>query len=67
MGKYLLATADIAKLNESTVSDVTELTSSMVDETALAILKWQGCRGIPICSSQRKMKLTIVTGVFSLK
>jgi hypothetical protein len=41
------------------VSEVTELTSSTVDETALAILKRQGSRGIPIVSSQRKIKLTI--------
>jgi len=33
MGKYLLAKVHIAKLNELTVSEVTELTSSMVDET----------------------------------
>ena len=59
MGKHLLAKAHIAKLNELTVSEVTELTSSTVDETALAILKRQGSRGIPIVSSQRKIKLTI--------
>jgi len=59
MGKHLLTKAHIAKLNELTVSEVTELTSSTVDETALAILKRQGSRGIPIVSSQRKIKLTI--------
>jgi len=59
MGQHLLAKAHIAKLNESTVSEVTELTSSTVDETALAILKQQGSRGIPIVSSQRKFKFTI--------
>ena len=59
MGKHLLAKAHIAKLNELTVSEVTELTSSTVAETALAILKRQGSRGIPIVSSQRKIKLTI--------
>jgi len=58
-GKYLLAKAHIAKLNELTVSKLTKLTSSMVDETALAILKRQGSRGIRIVSSQRKIKLTI--------
>jgi len=42
MGKHLLAKAHIAKLNELTGSAVTELTSSTVDETALAILKRQG-------------------------
>jgi hypothetical protein len=42
MGKHLLAKAHIAKLKELAVSEVTELTSSMVDETGLAIRKWQG-------------------------
>jgi len=59
MGKHLLAKAHIAKLNELTVSEVPKLTGSTVDETSLAILKRQGCRGIPIVSSQRKIKLTI--------
>jgi len=59
MGKPLLAKAHIAKLNQLTVSEVTELTSSTVDETAGAVLKWQGSRGIPIVSSQRKITLTI--------
>jgi len=59
MGKPLLAEAHIAKLNELTVSEVTELTSSTVDETALAILKQQESRGIPIVSPQRKIQLTI--------
>jgi hypothetical protein len=59
MDKHLLAKAHIAKLNELTVSEVTELTSSTVDETDLAILKPQGSQGIPIISSQRKIKLTI--------
>jgi hypothetical protein len=54
MGKHLLATAHIAKLNKLTESEVTELTSSTVDETALAILKTQGSRGITIVSLQRK-------------
>jgi len=55
MGKHLLAEAHIAKLNEITESEVTELTSSMVDETALAILKRQGSRGITIVSLQRRI------------
>jgi len=59
MGKHLLAKAHIAKLNERTVSEVTELTSSTVDETALAILKRKGSRGIPIVSSQTKFKFNI--------
>jgi len=51
MGKHLLAKAHIAKLNELTESEVAELTSSTVDETALAILRRQGSRGISIVSS----------------
>ena len=54
IGKHLLAKAHIAKLNELTESEVTELTSSTVYETALAILKRQGSRGITIVSLQRK-------------
>jgi len=55
MGKHLLAKAEIAKLNELTESEVTQLTSSTVDETAFAILKRQGSRGITIVSLQRKI------------
>jgi len=54
MGKHLLGKAHITKLNELTESEVTELTSSTVDETALAILKRQGSRGITIVSLERK-------------
>jgi hypothetical protein len=42
IGKQLLAKADIAMLNEFIESEVSELTSSTVDEKALAILKRQG-------------------------
>jgi hypothetical protein len=42
MGKHLLEKDHIAKLNELTESEVTELTSTMVDETELAILQRQG-------------------------
>ena len=56
MGKHLLAKAHIAKLHKLTESEVTELTSSTVDETALAILKRQGSRGITIVSLQRKIR-----------
>jgi hypothetical protein len=55
MGKNLLATAHITKLNELTESEVTELTSSTVDETALAILMIQGSRGITIVRVPRQM------------
>jgi hypothetical protein len=59
MGKHLLANAHIAKLNELTLSEVTELTSSTVDETALAIHKRRASCGIPIVSSENKFKFTI--------
>jgi hypothetical protein len=55
MGKHLLAKAQIAKLNELTELDVTELTSSTVDETAFAILKRQGSLGITVVSLQWKI------------
>ena len=38
----MLVKAHIAKLNKLTESDVSELTKSTVDETALAILKRHG-------------------------
>jgi len=50
MEKHLLAKAHIAKLNELTGSEVTELISSTVDETALAILKRPGSLGITTVS-----------------
>jgi len=53
MGKLLLAKADIAKLNELTDSEVSELTSTTIDQTALAILKRQDSHGITIVSSQK--------------
>ena len=59
MGKHLVAKAHIAKLNELTESEVTELTSSALDETALAIRKRQGSRGITIVSLQRKIRFDI--------
>jgi hypothetical protein len=59
MGKHLLPKPHIAKLNQFTVSDVTELTCSTVDETAFAILKRQGRQGILIVSSQMKYKFNI--------
>jgi hypothetical protein len=59
MGKHLLAKAHIAKLNELTESEVAELTSTTVDETALAILKRQGSRGITIVGLLRKFRFDI--------
>jgi len=55
VGKLWLAKANIAKLNESTELEVTELTSLTVDEIAFAILKRQGGWGITIVRSQRKI------------
>jgi len=55
MGKHSLAKAHIAKSNYSTESEVTELTSSTVQKTALAILKRQGSRAITIERSQKKI------------
>jgi len=54
MCKQLLANAHIAKLNELTESDVTDLTSSTVDEAAGAIMRKERSRGITIVSSQEK-------------
>jgi len=59
MGKHLLAKVHIAKLNELTVSEVTELTSLTLEETSLAIPKRKGSRGIPIVNSQLKFKFNI--------
>jgi len=59
MVKHLLAKAHIAMFNELTESEVSELSSSTVDETALAIVKRQGSPGITIVSSQRKIILDI--------
>jgi hypothetical protein len=59
MGKHLLANTQIAKLNEFTESEVTALTSSTVDETALAILNMQGSHGITMVSLRRKIILDI--------
>jgi hypothetical protein len=60
MRKHLHAKAHIAKLIGLTKSEVTELTSMTVDETALAILKRQGSRGITIVSLQRKLRFDIL-------
>jgi len=59
MGNHLRAKAHIAKLNELTESELTELTGSTVDETVLAILKRQGCRGFTIVRLQRTIRFDI--------
>jgi hypothetical protein len=52
MGKHLLVKGHIAKLNELTESEVSEVPTTTVDETALAILNRQGSRGITIVRIQ---------------
>jgi len=53
--KHFQVNAHIVKLNAWTESEVTKLTSSTIDETALAILRRQGSRGITTVSLQRKI------------
>jgi len=67
MGRNLLAEAYIAYLNSFTELEVTELTSSTIDETALAILMRQGSQGIPIVSLQRKFIFVIQVNPSRLK
>jgi len=59
MWKHLLAKAPIAKLYELTETEVTELTTSMVDETASAITGRQGSQGITRVSLQMKFIMDI--------
>jgi len=54
MGKLLLAKSHIAKINTLSESEGIELTSSMVDEMVLAIMKKPGSSGSAIQRSQRK-------------
>jgi len=67
MGKHLLAKAYIAKWNELTAKEVTELTSLMVDETPWAIFKRQGSRGITTVSLHRKIRFDIQFDPYWLK
>jgi hypothetical protein len=50
VGTQLQTTAQIAKLDELTVSESTELTGSMVDETALTMLRAHSSQGNQIVS-----------------
>jgi len=59
MGKHLLAKTHIAMFNKLTGTEGTELSSTTVDETALAIMKRQGSWGITIVSLQRKIRFDI--------
>lgn len=54
MGKPWVAKAHIAKINELTLSKVTELASAMFDGTEFAILTRQDSPGIIIVRSSRK-------------
>jgi len=67
MGKQLLPKAHIAKWTELTESEITDLTSSTVDEIALAILIRPGSRGITLESSQRKIIFNIQVDQYWLK
>ena len=67
IGKHLLATAHITKLHKLTDSEVTELTSSTLNEIALAILKRQGSRGIAMVRSQRQFIYDIALIPYSSK
>jgi hypothetical protein len=59
LAQHFLAQAHIAKLNELTESEVTKLTRSTLNGTALAILQRQGSRGITIASQQRKFIINV--------
>jgi hypothetical protein len=50
MGNHSLAKEHIASVHELTDSEVIELTSTIVTETAVAIMKTQGSRGTAIGS-----------------
>lgn len=52
-----MAKSHIARLNELTELEVSKLTSTTVDETALAILKRLGSLGIIIASLQKTFQL----------
>jgi len=67
MGNHLLAKVHIAKSNELTESEVTQLTNLRFDETAVAILGRQGSQGITIVSSQRKIIFDIQVDPYWLK
>jgi hypothetical protein len=59
LGIQLWPEGYIAKLNKLSELEFTKLTSSTVNETALAILMTQGSRGIQILSFQRKFTFNI--------
>jgi hypothetical protein len=59
MRTHLWATAHIAELTELTESEISDLTKSKVDETALAILRRPGSRQTTIVRSQLKLSFGI--------
>lgn len=59
MGKHFFGKDQMWKLNELRETEVTELTSTTVYETAFAILKMQGYQVITMVSLQRKIRFAI--------
>jgi hypothetical protein len=59
MAKPLRSKPYLAKLNKFTETEVMELTSTAVDDTALAIFKWEGSKGITIIRFQRNIRFDI--------
>jgi len=57
MRKHLLAKAHISTLNKLTESELSALSSTTIDETALNILKRQGSCGITIESLRKKIDI----------
>jgi hypothetical protein len=55
MGKQLFATVHSSTFNELTESEVSELTSTTIDETGLDILKRKCRYGITIVSRQKNL------------
>jgi len=58
-GQSLPAKAHIAKLKKLTESEVSEFTSSTINETALAIVKMKGSREIPIARLQKEIHIRL--------
>jgi hypothetical protein len=54
IGKHLLVSVHIGKLNELRESELSKFTNTTIDDTALAIVKRQGSHGISFVRSQNK-------------
>jgi hypothetical protein len=61
IGKPFLANVYITKQNKFPVSEGNDADSSLIDESALSTLKWQGSRGTMIVNSQRIFMFDIYT------